>query len=109
MLGDMIGIFGSASAAIYYIYFEKLVVKLPSLLSITLIMTSSALSITIFGSIFVPDFTLGLNPTTGVFGFLTYGDLFYAFVLLGLLGGALTFGPLGYVLKSFSPLVLCTA
>lgn len=83
--------------------------KMPSMLSIAVIMTSASISIVIIGSLFVPGFTFGFDPLTGSFGYLTYGNPVYAFFALGLIAGAMTFGLIAYSLSVFSSLIICTA
>jgi hypothetical protein len=82
---------------------------MPPLVSYTTLVASSIISILVCGTLLVPDFTLDADPQTGAFGFFTYGDFPYAFFAVGMVAGALTFGGYGYIVKFYSPIVLCTA
>lgn len=95
--------------SIYFIYYNRVVNLLPPLMSILVSMFFSIVNLLIIGPLMFDDFTLGTDPKTGAFGFLTYGDLLYAFVYLGFIAGFCTFSLIGYIVKILSPLVLCTA
>lgn len=71
MLGDVIGFFGSIASAYFFSMSGDLFRKVPSLLSVSLIMLFSSLIMIVYGTmLFANDFTLSLDPKTGAFGFL---------------------------------------
>jgi len=73
-----------------------------------MVVISSTICIILFGSLIMPGISFDSNPLTGIFGFLTNGDFIYTFFAVGLVAGALTYAGFGYVIKFFSPMVLCT-
>jgi hypothetical protein len=85
----------------------------------TVLFTSSAITLDIFITIipfpiYYGDGTettikFSTDPEVGIFGFMTCDYTLYVLIACGLFGGALTFGSYGYIVKFFSPLVLCTA
>jgi hypothetical protein len=83
--------------------------NMPPLTAMSFIILSSDLYLVALGSGVIPGITLNMDPTTGVFGFLTPSNFVYASFFVGFLGGALCYASYGYVLKFFSPVVLCTA
>jgi hypothetical protein len=100
---------GSTSAALYFTKSTTIVTLMPPLTSIAMIMLSSNVVVLIMGVIFVPSFQLGLDPAHGAFGFFYYESYLYVLFGVGLVGGALCYGTYGFILKYFSPIVLCTA
>ena len=63
----------------------------------------------IYASMVFDDYTLDMNPQTGVFGFLVSEDALYIIFMEGGLVGAIVFCSYSMVIKYFSPLVLCTS
>jgi len=78
----------------------------------TLILISFIFASTVIntiGCLFLPDFHFSMDPETGVFGFLDPKNAQFAFINLGFIAGFICFFLLGFIVKEFSPLVMCTA
>ena len=99
---------GSVAGAVYILSIGAFVEKFPPLVSYSMIVISSATTILILGPLFITGITFDFNPQTGVFGFFTNGDYIYTLFAVGLVAGAMTYAGFGYVIKLFSPMVLCT-
>lgn len=61
------------------------------------------------GALFISEFTLGFDSSTGSFGFLSQEYFVYVVFGLGIFGGALYYCGMAMTLKHFSALVLCAA
>lgn len=96
-------------AAAYISSIQLVQNHMPPLLTTTVLFTMSAISISIIGPIMFSNITYDGNPKTGVFGFFNCGEFLLVLFRNGLIGGAMTFGPYGYTIALFSPIVLCTA
>eukprot|EP00347_Sterkiella_histriomuscorum_P014321 403361320 len=83
--------------------------NLPPFTCNALLFISAVISINLFGIIVLPDFEANMKPEVGAFAFLTPEYALYSFTKLGIVAGCFTFAALGYLVKEFSPLVMCTA
>lgn len=112
-LGDLIGFFGSMFGAIFIKNIEVTNGYFPPICSITAIFTSCGLSLAFIPPLFnirVSNYgfiSLNTDPKIGILGFITSEDYLYILFAGGFLAGALTFTPFGYIVKLYSPLVLC--
>ena len=71
--------------------------------------TSAVISINVVGLLFLPDFEFSMQAQVGAFAYFSEEYEAYAFMPLGIVAGFMTFFMLGYLVKEFSPLVMCTA
>lgn len=109
ILGDSIALIGSFLCAIWMMKNEEIVQHIPPLYAMTFIMLFSSIILVTFGLILFEDFTLSLNPTTGIFGFLTPELWLYVIFVYGFFTGACNMGAYSMSCKYFSPLVIGTA
>ncbi|CDW85534.1 UNKNOWN [Stylonychia lemnae] len=109
LLGDIIAAFSSIFLALYFSFQGKYAEIVPPFTLMLIIFVFASVCANTFGCLIMPNFTLSMDPYTGVFGFLHPQNVQFAFINLGFVAGFVCFFLLGFLVKEFSPLVMCTA